>query len=584
VAEAQWQTQNIIVTNGWTAVFLHVDASYQTLDQLVGADPNNPISEVWLWQPPSGTAQFVTSPASPNTSTPPWVNWGRIALGGNNSLNALIPNAAYLIHSVGLSNYTWRIRGKPVAPDYIGNWDTSGLNLFGFPTVPTSPPVFDAFLALGTNLPATSASEIDQYQGGDLSPVNPTRIFAYHTTPVTRGKAYWMRSTTSTLANYYFGPFQVVLSGSASDGVAFGESGGQYTLRLRNPTPTNVTVTVRLLASETPPVGQPSIGGIPALLVRGVLNNTNLTYGFSGLPLGGAQSWTLAPAGQDGSSIQVVFGLNRYAMTNSPGALLASILQFTDSFGFTEVDVPVSATMASTTGLWLGNASVSQVRNYLKLYQRDANNNPVVSSNGNYVISSVNTNFGAVASAYPLRLIVHNDGTNAYLLQRIYYGLDRYTNLIVANLESALDPNQLGSARRISAVHLPWSPTNSPLQFTGQFTQGGILTTVADLAYDDQVSNPFLHTYHPDHDNLDVTFKTQLAQGYESYRVTRNITLNISPPGSDFNSLTGAGSTVSGSYLETIIVAGLGGGTRSFDVSGTFALSRISSIPVLTRQ
>src|SRR5690349_3805296 len=58
-SRAQWLTQSILIKPGWTAIYLHVDASHQSLDQLVGADLDNPISEIWLWLPAS-TAQFVT--------------------------------------------------------------------------------------------------------------------------------------------------------------------------------------------------------------------------------------------------------------------------------------------------------------------------------------------------------------------------------------------------------------------------------------------------------------------------------------------------------------------------------------------
>ncbi len=573
-SQAQWLTQSILIEPGWTAIYLHVDASYQSLDQLVGADLSNPISEIWLWQP-APTVQFVTSPQNPTTANSQWLNWGRLGLGGNNTLGALVPNAAYLVHSAATSNYVWRLRGKPAAPQY--SWTTAGLNFLDFPTVPTNPPNFDAFLALAPALQSTA--EIYLYPGGDLGPNNPVRLFAYHTTPVTRGQAMWIRS--GTLFNNYFGPFQVVVS--SSSGVSFGDSLSQYSLRLRNVTPTNVTVTLRLFASEAPPTGQPPIAGVPPLVLRGALNTSNLTYGLAPLPLGGSQAWTLPPMGQGGSDIEVVVGLNRYALPSNPGALFAGILQFTDSFGFTEVDVPVSAQAASSAGLWIGRASVTQVQNYLKIYARDTNNSLVVASNGQYVVTGVNTNLGPVASPFPLRLIVHNNGTNAVLLQRVYYGLDPYTNLVLATGESALDPSHLDSARRISATHLPWSAANTPWPFSGQLVQGGTLTATADLAYDDQVSNPFLHTYHPDHDNLDATFRTELAQGYESYRITRQITLQISAPGDDFASLTSAGLVFSGNYLETIVLSGLGGASRNFDVSGVFSLNRISPIALLTR-
>jgi hypothetical protein len=104
------------------------------------------------------------------------------------------------------------------------------------------------------------------------------------------------------------------------------------------------------------------------------------------------------------------------------------------------------------------------------------------------------------------------------------------------------------------------------------------------LNYDDQSSNPFLHTYHPDHDNLDATFQHELPQGSESYQVTRQIALSISPPGNDFASLTQAGQSFTGAYGETITIGGLGGATRVFSVAGSFAINRISPIAVLTQQ
>lgn len=574
-AEAQWLTQSILIKPGWTAIFLHVDASYQTLDQLVGADLNNPISQVWIWQPPP-TSQFTTSPQSPVVGNSQWGTWGRIGTGINDTFSTLVPNAAYLVYSAAPTNYIWQLQGKPVAPQY--SWTTAGLNFIGFPTSPSNPPEFDSFLSLAPTL--QSMAQVFQYTGGALGPTNPSQLFTFHTTPVLRGQAFWIRS--GTFFNNYYGPFTVSLQ--SSGGVSFGDEVSQYSFHLLNTTVSNVTVSVRLIASEPPPAGQAAIAGAPPMLVRGALITSNLTYGFSTLPLNGVQSWTLAPQGQPGADLVVVLGINRYLMTSGAGALFAGILQFTDSFNFTEVDVPVSAVESSTAGLWVGNANVTQVGNYLKNYLLDSNNVPVVSSNGNYIVTSINTNLGSVARPFPLRLIIHNDGTNAVLLQRAYYGLSPYTNLMVATSQSLLDPAHLDSARRITAAHLPWTSGNAPMPFSGQLVQGGVLTTTADEPYDDQASNPFLHTYHPDHDNLDSTFQTELAQGYESYRITRQITLNISPPGNDFSSLTSVGQTMVGYYAETITVGGLGGATRNFYVSGIFSLNRISPIATLNQQ
>jgi len=573
-AEAQWQTQPFVVKPGWTAVYLHVDPSYTNLDSLIGGDPNNPISEVWLWMPTASTIQYVTSPQAPVTGSSQWSSWVRNGSGIGATLSSLVPNAAYLVHSLATTNYTWTVKGKPATPIYT--WTTTGINLIGFPTVTTGPPALDTFLSLVPNF--MSVATFYQYNGGDLGAANPSLVFAPHTVPVTRGKAFWVQS--GSYYNNYFGPFQVALG---SSGVVFGDSTSQSSFHLLNTTPTTVTVQLQLLPSEAPPAGQTPVVGVPPLVVRGALNSTNLTYSASSLTTSSSLSWTLPPQGQAGSDIVVNLGVNRAAFTNSAAGLFAGILKFTDSYGFTEVDVPVSAQPANYAGLWVGAASVTQVANYLKTYQLDTNNNPVVGTNGAYVITAVNTNLGAVSTAFPLRLIVHSDGTNAVLLQRVFYGSDINSNSIVATSESSLDPTQLGNARRITAVEFPYTPDNQTWSFAGQLEPGGTLTTAVGLPYDDQASNPFLHTYHPDHDNLDAAFKNQLPIGSESYGLSRQITLTANSAGGDYNSLTQFGQSFQGVYTETITMTGLLNATRTFNVAGSFVLNRISPIAVLTR-
>jgi len=577
VGHAQWITESFVVKPGWTAVYLNVDPSYETLDQLVGSDPFNPIVEIWLWKAPASSLQYLTSPASPLSSGRDWAQWSRPGVGAASTFNALIPNAAYLVHSVASTNYTWSIKGKPSPPSYT--WTTTGLNFIGFPTPANNPPAFDSFLSLSPSF--AGAAEIYQYTGGDLRPVNPSQVVFLHSTKVTRGQAFWVRA--GSVFNDYFGPFQV--SVGSSGGANLGSAGSQYSIYLHNTTASNVVVCASLLASETPPAGQSPIAGTPPVLVRGDLSTTNLTYSYTDLSTGGSACWTLKPKGQPGSDITVVVGVNRPAMTGAAGSLYAGILRFTDALNFSQVDVPVSAQSSSAAGLWVGKALVTQVGNYLKTYQVDANNSLVISSNGNYIVTGINTNLGPVPQAFPLRLILHNDGTNVFLLQRVFYGLNTGSNLVLATQESALDPQHLDTARRISAADFPWSSANQPWPVSGRLAPGATLSASVRLAYDDQASNPFLHTYHPDHNNLDTTtlpLPTKLPPGSESYDILRQLTLNLNSPGNDFASRTAAGQSLSGTYLETITMTGLGGATRTFQVSGAFILSRISPIAILT--
>jgi hypothetical protein len=172
------------------------------------------------------------------------------------------------------------------------------------------------------------------------------------------------------------------------------------------------------------------------------------------------------------------------------------------------------------------------------------------------------------------------------LLQRVYYGLRQDTNLVVATTENVLDVSHLNVARRITATHLPWAPTNTPWTFSGgPLAQGGTYTTSITERYDDQASNPFLHTYHPDHNNLDTQSPPhELPMGTDSYEIDRTITLSLSAATNDFISLTSANSSLSGLYNETISLKGLAGYAKTYQTAGTFSLQRISPISTLTTQ
>ncbi len=172
------------------------------------------------------------------------------------------------------------------------------------------------------------------------------------------------------------------------------------------------------------------------------------------------------------------------------------------------------------------------------------------------------------------------------LLQHVFYGMDANTNAVVATTESVLNPNYLSQARRISATHLPWTPTNTTWAFNGRLGLSANLKATVSVDFNDHASNPFVHTYHPDHDNLDNTFTTPLKQGAESYSVQREIRLEVVVPSNDFGSRTSTGQTLSGNYSETITVLGLDrsgtADTRTFETRGVFTLNRIAETPTLT--
>jgi hypothetical protein len=597
-SRAQWITQSFDLKAGWNAVYLHVDARHATLDSLVGADVTNPIQEIWLWAPPPDTVQFIKDPQTPTTGNN-WLSWTRSG-SPTPTLLRLPGNVACLVRVT--SDYTWNLKGKVVAPTH--EWTGSGLNFLGFPTLPgTSAPTFDSFLTPAPDLKI--GSEIFRYVGGAITD-NPKQVLDLTTTKVRRGEAFWIRSATF---NHYFGPFDALIGNSA--GLDFGDSGGQQSFRLRNRTKSQITVRLQMVASEAPPTGQTTIAGIPPILMRGAINLTDLTYPYSTLST--PATVTLKPDGEPGSDVEVILGLNRSAMNFPAGSTVAGILRMTDSLNYLQADIPVSATVSSTGGLWIGSVVVNKVNQYLTTYQTAATTGDMntvlttlgllpapagvsyaldeasrriikfVNGNGSYLVKNVNTDSTAVARPYSLRLIVHNNAaTKATLLQHVFVGMNTAGDQIVATKESLLDPNKLATARRISAAHLPFSENNNGWLFSGPLTAGANVVASASTAYDDQSSNPFLHTYHPDHDNLDALFQTQLGPGEESYTINRQIRLITSPPADNFNSLTAAGTQLGGQYIESITLTGRAGFTRTFDVSGGFLLNRITTTPTLT--
>jgi hypothetical protein len=211
--------------------------------------------------------------------------------------------------------------------------------------------------------------------------------------------------------------------------------------------------------------------------------------------------------------------------------------------------------------------------------------NYLASPVSNYVVTAHNTQGDAVLAPFPLRLIVFNDsGGNCSLLQRVYWGLDPSTNIIVSTSQTPLDPSQLSTARRITATHLPWAATNTPWAFSGgSLAQGAVLTSAPIVVnYNDQAANPFLHTYHPDHNNLDHQSPPhELPMGSESYQISRVITLSLMPNTNDFISLTSASSSLSGLYNESISLKGLAGFQKNYQTIGAFSLKQISTISPL---
>ena len=367
--QAQWLSQSFTLKPGWNAIYTHVDVSYIGLDQLL-TDANGPVADIWLWKPSFSTAQFVSDPVTATTfptANSQWAVWTS-SRADTDTLTALVGNSAYLVNNRTTSDYVWTVRGKPMAPSY--QWTLTGLNLLGFPTPESAPPSMATYLAPAPGLDLAkslqNSAHVFWYPGGDLGANNPTEVvsFTASATPVTRGRAFWVRGNANYY-NHYYGPVEVTSLDVA--GIQYGDNRGVASLRLKNITANPTTVTLALLGSEPAPDGQPPVFATPQLLVRGNLNPSTLAYEYAVLA---DQKFTLPPQGKPGSEVQIVLGLNRSLMTAPAGSIYAGTLRITDSNGLQQTDIPVAATVPNSSGLWIGSASVNQVGQYLKSYPK----------------------------------------------------------------------------------------------------------------------------------------------------------------------------------------------------------------------
>lgn len=537
-AHAQWQSTTYTLKGGWNSIYLHGDATHATPDQLFAAHPE--VLEVWRWNPNPTQVQFTTSPLIPSAGTAEWSKWVRG--GSSNSLGQLIGQTAYLVKCSGAasSSYSVIIPQKVLPPS--ATWVRNGANLMGFPSLQNGStyPTMGSYFA---TFPAAIASNVKiyKYVGGDLGPGNPLQVFSTSSERLDRNQAYWF---DSKVVGDFYAPIEISLSNGS--GIDFGRTGSTVTVRLLNRSAVVSTVTIAPVASSNAPTGQEEITGSVPLRRR--------TYDQQ------AKSWTetAIPAAftevvGPNAAVELTFGIDRAAMTGGSNAFYASMLRFTASSNLYDILLPVTARKASLAGLWLGDAVVGGVESKTAGYTGTA-----------------------TAQTYSLRYIVHvDDAGNARVLSQVYLGLlaGESPQPGICTAESALSVADKASARRIVAAHLPLDRVLDG----GTMALGGSMSCTISTPFNDPTS-PFVHQYHPDHDNKSGT--TPLVSGQESYDLSRAVTFDISAAAPVGVSDTGYGSSViAGDYTE--VLTGLR--KDSVTVTGSFTLRRVSEIGLLTR-
>lgn len=545
-AKSQWVSQSYDLNAGWNAIWLPLDCSYAPVGELIkGKD----ITNVVRWNPLSSDIQYVTSPNQPLLEDDEWAFWpARGDLPA--SLYQLTGNAAYLVKSS--KKQTLTLKGKPLLQAFSGNIQT-GQNLTGFPISATAngKEKIGRFLSFDPVLEKSTAFTL----GGGDNIANWVKAVS-SVSPVKRGMAYWIDSKDFSP---YYGPVRVISSNGA--GLDFGTAGVARTLTLRNATKgaakKSLDVTISLAPSEQAPQGQMAVTGAVPLLLKGEPDPQTGVSPFT--PFAQPITRTIAPD----EEVEVTFYADRGGMQQTDELSYQSLLKVKDSLGLTEVIVPVRAISTSPAGIWIGEASISEV-------------DTVVGGNATLKKSS--------EVPFKQRIVLFVDQTGKpTLLQQVYVvpGQADSANLVAMTPKAYLaliktNPAGQDSANRISTSTLP---LDLVVDGTSVLKPGGTVAFTVPLGYNEP-TNPFVHTYHPQHDNLDARFEQPLPEGQESYAITRQIELNVSATPTGANSPSWGSDNLGGTYQETIT------GLRQtpLRVRGEFALSRVSEIKTLQRQ
>lgn len=535
-AHGQWQTVTYNLKTGWNAIYLHGDASHTSTGSLFSSYPE--VLEVWRWNTNSDQVQFIDTPLEPTSGTPEWSTWTRATNSG--SLTGMTGQAAYLVKCSAPRNVPIVQRAVPPQTTWVRN----GANLLGFPSrlnglYPTFASYFTTFSSA-----IVAPNKVFKYVGGELGSGNPLAVFSTNIERVNRNEAYWFSS--EVVGNFY-APVQINLS--LATGIDFGRSGSVITARVTNRTNSVMTLSIAPVASNSAPSGQEAVTG-PVPITRRSFDPGTATWTES--LIGGAFPESI-PAN---SSVELHFGIDRTQLTGSVGAFYASMLRFTDAANQFDILIPTTARRSSLAGLWLGEAKVSAVESKA---QADA-------------ITPTDPK-----TAFPLRYIIHvaDDGTTRVLSQVFLGKLAAGSNVFgICTKESGLLSTTKADAMRIVSTHLPLDRVLGSSSGTGSFGLGATLNRTIDLPYNDP-ANPFVHQYHPDHDNLDPE-GDPLPAGIESHNISRAVRFQFAStsPGTP-----GWGSSViGGTYTETIT----GLHKDALSLTGTFELSRISELGTIT--
>ena len=557
-AQAADTQQTITLQPGWNAIQVEVQPQQRDIATVFAGLP---IASVWRWRPDIQGAQFVSDPGEGLENIAGWFAWFPQPRPDAflTNLFQIEGGTAYLVRLEGTQSRQITLTGRPVFKPRI--WQANAFSLTGLPVAAGDAPSFAEFFR-------PSAA----HAGQPIYTLDSDGRWRLVTSPsseiVVPGRAYWI--FTKGNSNYQ-GPMHVVLD--QGEALEFSAALQEITLVLRNYSRGTGSFQIERVGGETLPLlyrnEDPETGEIawPQLRDRLILD---------------------APANTD---IFVTLAVDRAAFDESR---MEQILSVSDEQGTrvllfaggNTIQPFVSARAKSGlakaaeegyAGLWVGEITIDKVS---EAQQAGTTPTPTVRAFTQRVLLHVD-------NAGQTRLLkdviqMWQDGTMVpSAIDPSLNEVDQPGRFVLITNKDLVGLYSGASSRDGTTVGIRYSTIGydfegEALEMTGDFGGDRTLQT-AVVIEPDLPTNPFLHRYHPDHNNLDEQF---LNFREEAFRVVRDMQFIFSTEPPEGVSTPGWGdSRTGGTYEESII----GLHRNPIFVSGRFDLRRVSAVAVLNQ-
>jgi hypothetical protein len=558
--KAQTVTQTFQLRNGWNSIWLEVEPTNAETAVVFG---NLPVSSVWTYVAKNSPIQFIQDQTEDQFNQPAWLRY--FPAGKSEAfLNNLFAVQGLRAYLVKLTNgpATLTVTGRPVVRAV--KWTTDSFNLRGFPVNPAQLPTFATFFG-----PSTAHAGQRIYQLGNDGHWAQVDVSA----AMKHGEAYWVYAQG---ASTYPGPLGFDLD--TGDGLDYGTVLVELAPKVKNNSPGARAICVQdLTVGANNPLSYQSF-------FSNRLNWVNLPapYCFS-VDGGGELDLRLAIRRKDftgndfGSILEIKDDIGtRYLVPVTGSKLIAARSSLTAQPGGNGVNDALA-------GLWVGSASLTNVS--------EANSSepnrvtPVRSPFELRLLMHVNTNGEARLLKEVIQMWQNGTKTNDALGRQVVDKAGRFVLLtsdsLIPQYQGASLRDGVPVGRRFSTVDFDFDGgAQNLLALNGGFGMGH--TTQGTIVLEPNHStNPFMHRFHPDHDNLNATYQSYKE---EAYRITRKLEFQFTPFNPDPNdrtlsSLEYGYSVLGGIYRET--VSGLH--KTNIIASGTFRLTRVCNSPVLNQ-